>query len=269
MATAAIGAGISAVTGLIGAGKQSQAIKNAAAAQTNAATTNAALDKQATTAANTYTEGNLNATTAQEQPYVTAGDQALSQLSAGTAAGGEFNSMPTSAQVMAQDPGYQFTLEQGQQSLQRAEAAGGGVGSGGALKAASQYATNLATTQYSSALSNFMSTRQANYSNLAGIANYGQTANQVDANARTAASANVAGTTLSGTAAQTGALAQGANATAAGDIGVANAQASALSGIGTAAQQAFALSQSGYGSGGDVNTPTWNPATGTEQYPTR
>ena len=235
MASALVGAGVSAIGSLVGAGKQKDAIKSASATQANAATANASLEKQATTSANAFTQGNLATTQAAEAPYQAAGAKALGQLSDGTAAGGEFNSTPTSGQVMAQDPGYGFAEAQGEQALQRAEAAGGGVGSGGALKAGVDYATNYATGAYGDAYSRFMGTREANYSNLTGIANYGQTANQVDANAGTAASANVANTTLAGTAAQTAQLNDAAQATAAGTIGVANGQSAALSQLGGAA----------------------------------
>jgi len=114
-----------------------------------------------------------------------------------------------------------------------------------------------------------MNTRASNYSNLENIANYGQNANTTLANANTAESGQIANTTLAGTAAQTNDLGQAANATAAGDIGVANAQASALSSLGGIGQAAM-NGASGYSSGGgaDQNTPTWNPATGQEVYPT-
>jgi hypothetical protein len=261
------GLGLSTVGSLVGAGKQAGAAKSAAATQANAATLNAATEAAATNKANTNTAQNLATTQAAEQPYQAAGATALSQLSAGTANGGVFNSTPTSAQVMAQDPGYNFTLDQGQQSLERAEAAGGSVGSGGALKAGAQYASNLATQSYGTALNNFMATRQANYSNLTGIANYGQSANQTMANAGTAESANIAGTTLQGTAAQTGDLQQAANATSAGTIGQANAWNSALSGIGTAGQgylasqglsNPFNSGQSSSGYQDDANTGAAN-----------
>jgi hypothetical protein len=260
-----IGAGISSIGSLIGAGLQSAAIKKAAGVQSNAATNNASLEKQATTAANTYTEGNLNQIQANEQPYQQAGGVALGELAQGTAAGGVFNSTPTAQQVLAQDPGYAFQLQQGTQALQRAEAAGGSVGSGGALKAGVAYSQNYADSAYNNAYNQFMGTRESNYNNLANIANYGQTANQVDATAGTQASGLVANTTLSGTQAQTSDLGQAANAQAAGIVGSANAWSSALGSIGTAAQQANAqynLNQSGYQSSGTLGTNFNNMATG-------
>jgi hypothetical protein len=51
------------------------------------------------------------------------------------------------------DPGYQFNLAQGQQGLDRAAAAGGGLFSGAALKAASQYNQDFANNYYNQAYS--------------------------------------------------------------------------------------------------------------------
>jgi hypothetical protein len=273
MASMAIGAGISAIGGLIGAGMQSAAIKKAAGIQTDAANKNASLETQATDKANTYTEGNLASIQGNEAPYQAAGAKALGELSTGTSAGGQFSGTPTGTQVLAQDPGFDFRMQQGQLALSRAEAAGGSVGSGGALKSAVDYGQNFASGEYNAAYNRFMTTRNANYTDLAGIANFGQTANQVDATAGTQASGLVSGTTMQGTAAQTNDLGQAANATAAGIVGSTNAWTGALGSIGTAAQGAAAqyqLNQSGYGGGPDVNTPTWNPAgTGSEMYPAR
>lgn len=49
------------------------------------------------------------------------------------------------------DPGYQFNLEQGQQGLNRALGASGGLFSGAALKAASEYNQNFANNYYQQA----------------------------------------------------------------------------------------------------------------------
>ncbi len=260
------GAGISAVGSLIGSGKQASAIKSAANTQAQAADYAANLQSQATANSLAFTKNVYGTAQSNVAPYQQAGTAALSQLGAGTAAGGQFNSSPTGAQVLGQDPGYQFRLDQGQQALQRAEAAGGGVGSGGALKSAEQYGQDYASSEYQNAYSRFMGTRQANYANLANIAGYGQQANATLTNAGTGASANVANTSLAGANAQGNYLTQAANATAAGGIGVANAQAGALGQIGTAAQQALMAQQisgSGYGGATGANgsqvagNPNW------------
>jgi hypothetical protein len=239
MASAIIGGGISAIGGLIGAGMQSAAIRKAADIQATTAAQNAQLEKGATTGATQFTQDQLNRTLANISPYQQAGAGALSRLSAGTAAGGEFASTPTGEQVLAQDPGYAFRLQQGQLALSRAEAAGGGVGSGGALKAAAQYGQDYASSEYNNAFNRFMTTRQANYANLANIAGYGMNANQLGASAGGQAAGLYGNELLSGTGAQVGQLSDEANARAAGIIGSANAWSGALSNIGTAAQQGF------------------------------
>jgi hypothetical protein len=257
------GAGISAVGSLIGSGKQASAIKSAATTQANAAKYAADLQSQATANSLAFTKDVYGKAAGYEAPYQAAGSKAIGELGTGTAPGGEFNSTPTGDQVLAQDPGYQFRLDQGQLALERAEAAGGGVGSGGALKSAAQYGQDYASGEYANAYNRFMTTRQANYSNLANIANYGQQANATVTNAGTGAASNVSGTSLAGAGAQGNYLTQGANATAAGGIGAANAWGNSLSQIGTAAQQglaAYQLNQSGYGGGSQFNggaPPNW------------
>ena len=244
-----IGAGISGISSLIGSGKQADAIKQAATTQANAADYAANLTSQATANSLAYAKQNYSNTQTNVQPYQQAGTAALGQLGAGTAPGGQFNSSPTGDQVLAQDPGYQFRLDQGNIALSRAEAAGGGVGSGGALKAAAQYGQDYASGEYNSAYQRFMQTRQDNYTNLENIANYGQAGNAIVANAGTGASSNVSGTSLTGAAGQGSDLMGAANSTSAGLIGVANTQAGSIGAIGTALQQAAAQRSSGYGPG--------------------
>lgn len=98
-------------------------------------------------------------------PYRAAGANALSQLQT------DINTPTTAADVMS-DPGYKFGLDQGQLGLDRKASASGGRVSGAALKAASEYATNYASTGYSAAYQR----RQDRLNRLAAIANIGQTA---------------------------------------------------------------------------------------------
>jgi hypothetical protein len=250
------GAAIGAVGSLIGSGKQASAIKSAARTQADAA--NHAADLQSQAAANSlaYTKGVYNKAAGYEAPYQAAGRVALGQLGAGTKQGGVFNSSPTADQVLAQDPGYQFRMQQGQQALERAEAAGGGVGSGGALKAAQQYGQDYASGEYGAAYGRFMANRQSNYANLANVAGYGEQANATLTNAGTGASANVSRTAMGGADAAGNYLTQGANASAAGMIGGANVWANNLSNLGNLGQQALQLSQSSYGGGNPNPGPT-------------
>ena len=99
------------------------------------------------------------------QPYRETGVRALGSLES------DINKMPTAEEVMAQ-PGYQFGLKQGQLGLDRKFAAAGGRVSGAALKAASSYATDYATTGYSAEYQR----RQDRLNRLAALAGIGQTA---------------------------------------------------------------------------------------------
>ena len=132
-------------------------------------------------------------------PYREAGVKALGQLQT------DINGAPTAAEVMS-DPGYQFGLQQGQQALDRKAAAAGGRVSGAALKAASEYGTNYATTGYNAAYQR----RQDRLNRLAALAGVGQSATNGSATAGTAAAnANANLISSQGNATGAAALAQG------------------------------------------------------------
>jgi hypothetical protein len=138
---------------------------------------------------------------ANQQPYLDAGKAALSQYQT------EINTPTTAADVMANDPGYQFGLDQGQTALDRKIAAMGGRVSGAALKASDRYATDYATTGYNSAYQR----SQDRLNRLASLAGLGQTAT-------TASAASGSASTNAITALQ----AAQANATATGGVAQAN-----------------------------------------------
>lgn len=87
------------------------------------------------------------------QPYNQAGLAAQKQLSDSLAAG--FN--PGN---LADDPGYQFRLQQGQKALDRSLAAQGMSQSGAALKAAQEYGQGLAATEYGNAYDRWLAQNQ-------------------------------------------------------------------------------------------------------------
>ena len=183
-----IGAAIGAAAGLVGAGMQSSAASSAAGQQSGA--TQAAINENAR---------QYDTTRSDYAPYRAAGTSALGQLQ------GEVNGAPTAAEVMS-DPGYQFGLKQGQQALDRKAAASGGRVSGAALKAASEYGTNYATTGYNAAWQR----RQDRLNRLAAIAGIGQTATGASSAAGSAAaSANSNLISSQGNAAGSASLAQG------------------------------------------------------------
>ena len=98
-------------------------------------------------------------------PYRDAGRTALGQLAT------ENNAPINPADVM-REPGYRFGMEQGQLGLDRKAAAAGGRVSGAALKAASQFSTDYASTGYGAAYQR----RQDRLNRLASLAGIGQTA---------------------------------------------------------------------------------------------
>lgn len=75
-------------------------------------------------------------------------------------------------------PGYQFGLNQGINSAQGSQAAQGGLYSGAALKALTQYGNDYATTKYQDAFNNAQSSFGNRWNRLAGLAGIGQTATQ-------------------------------------------------------------------------------------------
>lgn len=245
VATAAIGAGTSLIGGLIG----SKAAQDAAAAQQ-------AAGQKAVNQVGTNTNASLaalNNTWLQDQsklqPYQDAGAKAVSQLNDATLSA----DMPNASQIMSLDPGYAFNLSEGTKALQRAEAAGGSIGSGGALKAALQYSQGLASNEFGNAYNRYLQNNQLRFGELRSAADIGQNANSQFIGA----GSNYANGTLNANMDQarldSDLITGMGNAQAAGDIGAANAWSGALSGIGKSAG-ALALMPSS-GSGYSFNPP--------------
>ena len=99
------------------------------------------------------------------------------------------------------DPGYQFLLKQGQDTVAATNAAHGGYYSGGALKDAADYTKNLADTTYNNAFQRWQSNRNANFAGAQQVAgvlgNTGETNAKTtinNSNAITRGLANVLGT---------------------------------------------------------------------------
>ena len=116
-----------------------------------------------------------NQTRADQEPWRQAGAGALSQMSAGTAPGGDFNRDFTLADFQ-KDPGYQFRMDQGQRGLEAGAAARGGLLNGGTLKALSRYGQDYASGEYSNAYNRFNNDRTQRFNRLSSIAGTGQTA---------------------------------------------------------------------------------------------
>jgi hypothetical protein len=234
MAIVAAGIGAAGVIG--GAVISGNASQSAANTQQNAANTATALQGQI-----------YNNNVTLEQPYNQAGLQSLSTLQqylgqGNNTIGSAYGSFlqPFNDTTFQNDPGYQFQLQQGQQALERQNAAGGTLLSGKATKDSQNFAQGLASTGYDDAFNRY-NTEQGNiYNRLMGLTNLGQSAASFTAQ-QGSNYANQAGQNIIGAG----------NAAAAGQVGTANAISNGLNGVGNSALTAYLLnnSQQNYGSG--------------------
>jgi hypothetical protein len=149
-----------------------------------------------------------------EAPYQAAGVQALGQLQ-NPAFEQNFN-----AQMFQQSPGYQFSLQQGQNALNAANAATGNQVSGAGLAALSNYNVGSANNEYQQAFNNYQTQQQGNFGRLATIAGMG-----AGANAQSNAAAQNYGNQTSSNMVGAG------NAAAASQIGIGNAISQGITGV--------------------------------------
>jgi hypothetical protein len=166
------------------------------------------------------------------QPYMQLGTSNIPGMQAqlGKLGGMQFNFNPT-MQQLEQTPGYQFTLNQGLNTLNNQMAAKGLNLSGAQARGIADYTTGLASQtyqqQYQNALQNFLTNYNVNadqYGRLSGLIGLGENAAAGVGNAGLQTASNAGNM-----------LMQGANARAAGTIGEANAinkGLSSLSGMG-------------------------------------
>ena len=219
-------AGISAGTALVGgailggAYLSSQASKSAAQTQADAA-------NNATAANGVALQQQMEMTA----PWRTAGETAVNQLSAMTQPGGaatkDFSYAPFDYNANT-DPGTQFRLKQGLDAMNATAAARGGLISGNALKAGQDYGQAQGSQEYSNAFnrylqnySNAQNTFQLNRNNLLQPLQF--LSGQGQASATNTAS-NIGANAANNAALSTGA----ANASAAGQVGAANAYTNAV-----------------------------------------
>lgn len=159
-----------------------------------------------------------------QAPWLTAGTGAINRLSdltgtSGntTAAGYGSLTKPFTMADFVADPGYQFSLDQGQKALERSSAAKGGLLSGAAIKAAQTYGQGTAAQEYGDVFDRYRTQQSDIYSRLAGLSNSGQSA---------ATNLGAAGATATQNSNED--LLGGANALAAGKVGAANAYSTGL-----------------------------------------
>jgi len=188
MSVAWVGAGIAAVGLVSNTVSQNKASK----AQQNAANQ-----------ANDTATAQYNQTREDNMPFREAGLNALTKLGAAPAFSFDGSNLAT-------DPGYQFGLQQGQRGLTNSAAARGGLLSGAALKAASQFNTDYASTKFNDAYNRALTTSNTNNNRLASIAGVGQVATNMIGQAGSLSSQQVANNQLSaGNARSSGYIANG------------------------------------------------------------
>lgn len=111
-----------------------------------------------------------------QKPWLTAGKNALGQITTGEAPGGQFSKNFGMADFQA-DPGYAFRLSEGVKALDRSASAKGQLLSGSALKGVEAYGQNMGSQEYQNAYNRYTSNNNTKFNQLATVAGIGQIAN--------------------------------------------------------------------------------------------
>ena len=249
----ALGGGLlGGIGSIISANKQAEEERAALAIQQQEANNSLDFQKQ-----------EFNTQQANEQPFLKAGQGAVAQLSSLTNAPGQglLANYPGSftaptAQQAQQTPGYQFTLQQGEQALDRGAAARGSVLTGGTGEAEQQYGQGLASqtyqqtynnalTQYQQAYNQFQNNQANQYNRLAGLAGTGQvSAGQLGSTGQAAAT-NIGSINTNAGYQQGNTLQNLGSANASGYAGAFNNAGTALGNLGSYAQLSSLLNTPG------------------------
>lgn len=155
---------LSSLGSLYGAGQIGKAATNAANIGAGAA------DRATQLQQNQYDQSRLDLA-----PWRTAGTNALAQLTAGTAPGGQFTKQFGMSDFEA-DPGYGFRMSEGLKALDRSAASRGGLLSGATLKGAQRYGQDMASQEYQNAFNRYQTNRGNALNPLQSLAGVGQTA---------------------------------------------------------------------------------------------
>lgn len=212
IATAIIGSAVVGAYSARKAGKaQAGAIKEGAAIESATAEKNLALQEKLT-----------NQQRQDFKPWREAGGKALKKMVQGIESGayqvGDFN--------VKQDPSYQFRLNEGLKSVDRAASASGRLESGAYDKAITRYSQDYASTEYANAYARNLNEKNREFNMIAGLSDAGQNSAAKQAGA-TGQLANNAGNIL-------------ANQGRAGNVAATNAggaKANAYAGMATAFNQ--------------------------------
>jgi len=190
------------------------------------------------------------------EPWLQTGQLGLSALAQGLGLGEQTGTGPVGYGDLMEtfgvddfeaDPGYQFRLSEGIKALDRSAASRGSVLSGGQIKAAERYGSDLASQEYMNAYNRFNMDQTNRYNRLAGISGVGQ---------QTAEQLGVMGQNYADNISNINQNA--ANARASGYINSANAWNQGIGGASNSIMNAILLSQILKGNGG-TNTWTGGP----------
>lgn len=200
-------------TALLGGVLASSGARSAASTQADSANRSADLQKQM-----------FDKQMELQEPYRAAGITGQNRLmelmglggNAGAAGYGKYAKDFGMADYQA-DPGYAFRLSEGMKGLDRQAAARGGLISGGALKAATQYGQEMGSQEYQNAYNRYQTNRTNQLQPLGNLMSSGQ-----NAASNQGAAAGAYGT------AGGNAITQGGQAIAAGQLGMGNTMNNAL-----------------------------------------
>lgn len=209
--SAVVGAGVAYFAGQ----EQADAARDAAGASSDAARYQTDVQRQM-----------YDQTRTDQTPWREAGQNALTQLSAGTAADGDLMRSFSMADYEA-DPGYAFRQAEGMKAIERSAAARGGALSGGALRGIERFGQGLASEEYGNAFGRYNTNQTNRFNRLASVAGVGQTANAALGQAGSNYANAITGISQANATNQGNAILAAGNARASGYAGVGNALASA------------------------------------------
>lgn len=217
-----------------------------AAIGSSAASSAANTEANASNQASAVEQSMFDKTQANEQPFLTAGGNALTALQSGLGLGpgtgntgtGSLNAPFTLADYQT-SPGYQFQMQQGENAVLNNKSALGGVNSGNTLKALTSFGQGVANQDYWNAYNAYVNQQNQKFGQLQTVAGSGQNA---------AANLGALGTQVGASVGNN--IVNAGNASAAGTVGSANAISNGINGISQNYLLASALNSGSVGNGG-------------------
>ena len=152
---------------------QADAATRAAELQSNATREAAQIQQRVADAQMALEREQFNRQVELQQPFRTAGVNALNQLVPLAS-----NYTPFGMEQFQADPGYSFRMDEGMKALERSAAARGGLLSGSAMKGIQRFGQGLASDEYANAFNRYQTERNARLNPLQSLAGVGQTATQ-------------------------------------------------------------------------------------------